>query len=216
MKPCVFWEFLAPLDAVHLSAFIYDIMEQGPQGDGHTVIVLPGFCAGQYSTSVLRSVLILAGYDAIDWGQGVNLGPNQEMDIGLAELIQEKEGTVTLIGWSLGGLMARVLANRYPDKIRRVITLGSPHKADIGESSLLPLFQLLSPRRVSDFTEEELAQVRNDPPVPLTSIYTQFDGLVRWQDCLCESENIEIYGSHLGMTHNPDVLRLILERLDQR
>ena len=45
-----------------------------PQGDGHPVIVLPGFLAGPESTVFLRSHLRRLGYRAHDWRQGRNLG----------------------------------------------------------------------------------------------------------------------------------------------
>jgi pimeloyl-ACP methyl ester carboxylesterase len=186
-----------------------------PKGDGHRVIVLPGFCAGSHATAALRRALVTAGYDAVDWGLGTNLGPSDHVDQGLKDLILGQRETVTLVGWSLGGLYARALANQYPDKIRRVITLGSPHRADPSVSALAPLFRLLSPKKPEELTPEALDLVRRDPPVPLTSIYTRRDGVVDWKDCICSGENVEVTGTHMGLTHNLDVLQALLDRLPQ-
>lgn len=215
MKQCAIWEALAPLEWTRLSLHYYELCGL-PRGDGHKVIVLPGFCAGEHSTRVMRSMLNDQGYNAVDWGQGINFGPSDQLTWNLHKLITESDETVSLVGWSLGGLYARALANTLPAKIRRVITLASPHKGDVNKSKLRPLFDALSPQKTSQMREELIQLVRKDPPVPLTSVYSKFDGIVDWEDCICGGENVEVSGSHMGMTINPDVIRVIFDRLAQR
>ena len=56
-------------------------------------------------------------------------------------------------------------------------------------------------------------------PVPATSIYSRFDGIVAWQACLDppspRSENIAVVGSHFGYGHNPAVVWAVADRLAQ-
>jgi esterase/lipase len=190
-------------------------------GDGHAVIVYPGFGCGGDSTALLRSFITKAGYSVYCWGQGRNVGPSvvleQCMRAQLSGISEQHEGKVSLVGWSLGGLYARALANDDPQLVRRVITLGSPHLSRPDDTILKQLFERISPTKISDLTEEDFARIRNTPPVPVTSIYSRTDGVVAWQDCLNEAredvENVEVQGSHSGLSHNHHAIRVVLERL---
>src|SRR6476646_7178616 len=103
----------------------------GP-GDGRPVLVLPGFAAGDGSTMALRWALRSRGYWVHAWGLGRNIGPTSRAIAGMRRRLEELQSThgqhVTLIGWSLGGLYARILAREYPELVRQVITLGSPYR----------------------------------------------------------------------------------------
>jgi pimeloyl-ACP methyl ester carboxylesterase len=214
-------ETRALFEIAHLSLNMPALLRDAPKGDGHPVIVLPGFCAGQHSTLVLRYLLNELGYKPIDWGQGVNLGPSDSQDAALDALLAKssEHQQVSLIGWSLGGMYARALANEFPDKVRRVFTLGTPHKSDPTSSNLRAIFELVSSKKLSDLDLEEVLRMIKDPPVPLVSLYTKSDGVVNWKDCIADgplTENVEVTGSHLGLTHNLDVLNALLERLPQR
>src|SRR6202042_749308 len=50
-----------------------------PRGDGHPVLVLPGFLAGPLSTDLLRKVLRQLDYRVYDWGLGTNMGYRASM-----------------------------------------------------------------------------------------------------------------------------------------
>ena len=190
-------------------------------GDGHPVIVYPGFGCGPDSTALLRSFITKAGYNVFCWGQGRNIGPSTTLEACmLAQLtnLSDFYGTqVSLVGWSLGGLYARALANDRPHMVRRVITMGSPHLSRPDDTILKALFERISPTKISDLSDEDFARIRRTPPVPVTSIYSRTDGVVSWQDCINEErddvENVEIQGSHSGMSHNHDAIRIVLERL---
>src|SRR5262245_15524645 len=101
-----------------------------PQGDGHPVLVLPGFTGSDLSTRVMRGFLRRLGYHAHAWRLGGNWGPTDAILDGLrdrfAGLVKEHGGKLTLIGHSLGGVYSRELARRAPQFVRQVITLGSP------------------------------------------------------------------------------------------
>ena len=55
--------------------------------------------------------------------------------------------------------------------------------------------------------------------VPATAVYTRSDAMVRWQSCRLgpgrRRENVEVYGSHYGLAHNPAVLHVVADRLAQ-
>jgi pimeloyl-ACP methyl ester carboxylesterase len=166
-----------------------------PRGDGHSVLVLPGLGGGDGSTLVMRRYLAAQGFAAASWDLGRNLGPAMD-DLGrrLSERFEAvwRDGgrrRVSLVGWSLGGVYARRLAQWHPDRVRQVITLGSP----IG--GLPP------------------------PEVPGSAVYSRTDGIVPWQVArqapAATAENIEVYGSHIGLGFNASALYLLAERLAQ-
>lgn len=193
---------------------------KSPKGDNHHVIVLPGFCSGPPHTAFLRKTLSNAGYQVHDWGQGFNWGPGEIQEhalLALVDRLYQNHGKISLVGWSLGGLYARTIANIVPEKIRKVITMGSPHRTNADEHWLKPVFDLVSPKKLNDLSVAELERSRKDPPVPLVSIFSKRDEVVDWKDCLCDessiAKNVESYGSHVGMGFNPGVVRTILDEL---
>ena len=101
-----------------------------PRGDGHAVLVYPGFLATDFSTRPLRRLLRTLGHDAHGWGQGRNVGPRgdtlQQALQRIEDLHRSSGRKLSLVGWSLGGLYARELAKQAPHAVRAVVTLGSP------------------------------------------------------------------------------------------
>lgn len=139
---------LGELGALQLAA---PLLRRLPKGDGHPVLVLPGFTAGDPSTAPIRSILRRLGYRTYGWHLGRNLGPTPEVIDGLFERLSaafERDGRpVSLIGWSLGGIYARELARASSDRVRQVITLGSPFRMDSdGRSAVSGLYERLAPR----------------------------------------------------------------------
>ncbi|MFT3851945.1 MAG: alpha/beta hydrolase [Ilumatobacteraceae bacterium] len=165
-----------------------------PRGDGHTVIVLPGFGGDDVTTTPLRWFLGRLGYRAIGWGLGRNMGFDRRVAAGLDELLTETSSAArpaSLVGWSLGGVQALDAARRRSARVRAIVTLGSP---------LIGRF----------------------PPagVPTTSIHSRTDAIVPWRASLLTEaslhENVEVNGSHLGLGHNPAVALIVADRLAQR
>ena len=194
-----------------------------PRGDGHPVLVLPGLLADDGSTRALRGVLRRLGYDVHGWGLGRNIGPTATCVKGMRDLVDhlaDKHGKpVSLIGWSLGGIIARDLARRTPDSVRQVITLGSPFRlARNSQSRATKVFDRFSHLHVEHRTlpleSENLPLL-----VPATSIYSHFDGIVHWQTCLDtpgeRCENIAVMASHLGLGHHPASIWAVADRLAQ-
>lgn len=199
------------------------LLRRGPRGDGHPVLVLPGFLASDVSTAPLRRFLKRHGYATHPWELGRNLGPRKGVEDRLMERLQEVRELhgrrVSLIGWSLGGVYARMLANRSPDDVRCVITLGSPFGGDPKANKVWPLFEWASGQRLDEVDPDTFRQIRETPPVPTTSIYSRSDGVTSWRCCVDEegprSENIRVPGSHCGLGANPLVLHAVLDRLAQ-
>ncbi len=195
-----------------------------PSGDGHPVLVLPGFTAADRSTVPLRGLLRRLGYRTYGWKLGRNLGPTPEIVNGLNhrfESIIGREGRpISIVGWSLGGIFARELSRNYPDSVRQVVTLGSPIRMMPGDRSAASgLWDSLADQHDPEAIERMMDLNRPPLPVPTTSVYSRSDGIVHWKTCLESkgpfSENVEVFGSHCGLGFNPSVALVVADRLAQ-
>ncbi len=196
-------------------------------GDGHPVVIFPGLGANGSAMAALRNHCRSLGFEAVDWGQGFNTGPQGDLDAWLANLQSQIADTLapyaepaTLIGWSLGGLYARELAKLMAPRIRQVITIGTPFNADADHTRVGWLFRLLSGSAAAHDPALSL-RLRTPPPVRTTSIYSKTDGVVAWQTCCHDKRfrlvhDIEVDSSHIGMGWNRDVLSAVTDRLGQQ
>jgi pimeloyl-ACP methyl ester carboxylesterase len=196
-----------------------------PRGDGHAVLVFPGLGAGARAIAPLLRHCASLGYAALDWGRGVNRGPDDDVERWLGELADDvarrvdgHPAPVTLVGWSLGGIYAREVAKRIPRRVRQVITIGSPFAGTPDATNARWLYRLLKGRS-HPVDPRVVHALRVAPPVPTTSIYSRTDGVVPWQACRATQgpciENIEVESSHLGLVWHPRVLAIVAERLAQ-
>jgi hypothetical protein len=200
-----------------------------PDGDGHPVLVLPGFMTGDTYTDALRHCLAEKGYKAYGWDGGMNTGFDRKAALHLRdrlkEIYDENGGRkVSLVGHSLGGIFARELAREYPDMVRDVVTMGTPFGSlhalgDATSPQLEQIYSLFTPANVFAGDEELYERGLTPPPVPTTSIYSRNDGIVDWEAALNpktpRTENIEVSGSHLGMAFSAQTVAVILDRLAQ-
>jgi len=200
------------------------LLNLAPRGDGHPVLVLPGLVASDVSTRPLRSFLKGRGYAVSGWKQGRNLGLRDGVQDSMLALLQDTYEThgrkVSLVGWSLGGLYARQLAKLMPDKVRSVITLGSPFAAGPKATNAWQVYEMVS-GKPADHTDPRFGSALSEPPpVPTTAIFSRTDGICAWQGCMekssAMSESIEVESSHCGMGHHPAVVYAVAERLAQR
>jgi pimeloyl-ACP methyl ester carboxylesterase len=194
-----------------------------PAGDGQPVLVLPGLLAGDGSTVALRRVLRGLGYRVHGWRLGRNIGPTAQAVAGMGDRLDDLHSRygspVSLIGWSLGGIYARAMARRRPSAVRQVITLGTPFRLTHGNqtraTAAFNRFSHLHVERAAAPVDLETEPL----PVPATSVYSRYDGVVAWQACLDlrspQAENIAVIGSHFGYGHNPAVVWAIADRLAQ-
>ena len=194
-----------------------------PVGDGHPVLVLPGLLADDASTWTLRRILRDLGYRVHGWRLGRNLGPTAATVAGLQDRLRDLHSRynspVSLIGWSLGGIYARTLARDTPAAVRQVITLGSPIRlAHERQSRAGRAFDRYAHLHVVP-RDLPLESGIDALPVPATSIYSRYDGIVAWQACLdlpsARAENIAVVSSHVGFGHHPAAIWAVADRLAQ-
>lgn len=119
---------------------------------------------------------------------------------------------VTLIGWSLGGYVAREVARDLPDHVDQVITMGAPVIGGPKYTSALPFFK--SKGMDLDWIEDEIAK-RDKILIqqPITIIYSKSDGIVSWKAAMDHhspnAEHIEVNAAHLGMGFNQRIWKII-------
>lgn len=230
VPPNRFWTFTEGRAFLELGAFVAmrPFLSNLPKGDGHSVVVLPGFMATNNSTAPMRRLLTRLGYDTHGYDSGRNVLVNEalisRLEAQLERLHDQSGRTISLIGWSLGGVLARELAKINPDIVRTVISLGSPISDDRNHTNAARLFKFFNgdapeKMRGGKFTGLDVA-----PPVPTTSILSKTDGIVHWRGSVQHpratvgdhgTENIEVYASHCGMGVNPSVMIALADRLAQ-
>ena len=124
-----------------------------------------------------------------------------------------------MVGWSLGGLYARQLAKLMPERVRSVITLGSPFAAGPKATNAWRVYEMASGRRADEEDGRFGGALAGMPPVPTTAIFSRSDGICAWQGCVektsANSESIEVESSHCGMGHHPAAVFAVADRLAQ-
>jgi pimeloyl-ACP methyl ester carboxylesterase len=194
------------------------------------VVLVPGFMAGDTSLWLMARYLRRHGYRTYRSTMRVNVGCTQEASRSLERRIEaianRRDRRVSLIGHSLGGLLARGVASRRPDLVEGVITLGSPLLAPGAVHPLLAfdLAVLTALRRAGlgavmgeDCTSGDCArlsweQARDElaPSVAFTSVFSRRDGVVDWRGCLDPAaQTVEVASSHLGMAVDPVVFDVV-------
>ncbi|NEK23231.1 alpha/beta hydrolase [Sulfitobacter sp. JBTF-M27] len=194
-----------------------------PRGEGQPVLVLPGLTTSDRSTVALRRFLRSKGYRAYGWELGLNFGPRPGVEDGLIarvlELHEKYEQKVSLVGWSLGGIYARQLAKIMPEKVRQVISMGSPFRGDPRATNAWRVYQMASGQKVEEGEQHMGGAIHLAPPVPTTAIYSKTDGICAWQNCIEHdtdlTENIEVKASHCGLGHHPAAVYAVADRLSQ-
>jgi pimeloyl-ACP methyl ester carboxylesterase len=184
------------------------------------VLVLPGFTAGDHSTWPLRRFLRHRGWTALGWGLGVNDGNAPVLlarVIECADRIAQQAGeALRLVGWSMGGFLARELARDRPDLAAHVITMGTPV---IGGPKYTAIAGLFRERGfdLDTIAAECDARARRQIDAPITVIYSRRDGIVPWQACIDRTnprvEHIEVPSTHSGLGFDLRVWRVIADRL---
>jgi len=186
------------------------------KGTGHGVLVIPAFLTADSISAPLRDFLARCGYRAFGWEIGTNWGPTPHILAALRRRLDAccelAGGQVSVIGFSLGGLLARDLAHDRPRDIDHVVTIVSPFRLPTA-TPMEPVLRACAPFYSDDFETERLA----DPlAMSSTAIYTRDDGVVPWESC-CSEEPLgacfETRGAHTTTWRNPDVMRLIARRL---
>lgn len=205
-------------------AFAGRALAEAPRGDGRGVVVLPGMFNGDLSNLALRRYLDSLGYRAFRWDLGRNAGARtigadgKRLEARIEEVVRETGGSVSLVGTSLGGIMARLMAHRRPDLVRSVVTICSPYAGPPTATNVWRSFEWYTGQKVDDPAVIAMGEEAARPlPVPATAIWSPTDGLVNGWICHGEGETtcraVQIDTSHVGAQMNPDVMRIVAEAL---
>jgi pimeloyl-ACP methyl ester carboxylesterase len=205
-------------------------LRRAPRGDGHPVLLLPGFGAGDATLGPLAAFLRSRGYQVETWGFGRNRGYNRKFVAALEQKVRythHRTGRkLSIVGWSLGGVFAYDMAHRLPELVRGVYALGSPMRLN-PERIEAPLAVKVLYRwlahplgPVAHMAMSRARLLEQAPPVPSACIYSDTDGVVPAHAAMIEAgrmqhENLPVPGSHLGLGINPFVMWLLADRLAQ-
>jgi pimeloyl-ACP methyl ester carboxylesterase len=190
-----------------------------PRGHGQPVLVLPGYRAGDLTTVLLRKYLRFLGYRA----RGIGAKKSEKVPELLVRVLRRLVSMhrasgqqVQIVGWSLGGYLAREAARERPDLVSHVITLGTPV---IGGPKYTVVVHGMRRRGVDVEAMEAEVALRNQVALTtrVTAIYSRMDAVVAWEACIdrdCENvEHVEVGTTHLGFGFSAEVYRIIAERL---
>jgi pimeloyl-ACP methyl ester carboxylesterase len=208
--------------------------ENVPKGNGQAILLIPGFLAGDWSLMRMAGWLNRLGYRTyfagIDWNVDCPNATAMKLQWRLEQLTTETEGRLTVIGHSLGGLLARFLGVNFPLSVCHVIALGSPldmSNPDHVHPAVHSAFQLLAPLRRRNNPEFRscgsaecncrFATTAFDPlpsSVTMTSIYSTEDEVVDWHaSVIPDGDNIAVTGGHLSLIVNCDAYRGVADTL---
>lgn len=138
---------------------------------------MPGFIADDRTTMELRRALGDAGWRTHPWALGLNRGARADtVDKLKARLDQiDPDKPVLLVGWSLGGVFARAVAQAHPERVRAVVTLGSPFSADPRANNVWRLYEWVAGHKVDD---PPIPRDPAKPDVPTLALWSRRDGIV--------------------------------------
>lgn len=193
------------------------------KGDGHPILLVPGFLNNSLIHILLRKYLNRIGYKTYDWGLGWNTGKMEDLaplSENLHKIYQKTGEEVSIIGFSLGGVYAREVAKMNPKMTRSVITMGSPFNGLFVKNNVTWLFHFFNPKRTLEENPEFFEQFEAPAPVPTQAIYSKTDGIVPWQGCMEKVEdslhqNKEIKSSHFGFVMHQDAFEAIADFLPE-
>ena len=214
-------EIRAPLDWATILLRAPKLLK-APRGDGRPIILLPGYGTDESSLRPLAAYLRYLGYAVQDWGLGRNNGKVDRYTELVGDRVkrlyeEHREEAITLIGWSLGGVIARETARTYEPYVREVITLGTPIIGGPKYTAVGEYFARSANIDLCEFEKEVHARNTIGIKQPVTSIYSKLDGVVDWRASIDvyneQAKNIEVRSSHFGIGANGKVWGLIAEIL---
>jgi len=203
---------------------LYPFIPKHKSEKSRPILLMPPYLGNDNSTIFVRKYLKSVGFKTYKWDLGVNMINSKSLPKlieKLDEIYAKHQEKVSLVGWSGGGIFAKIIANRYPEKVAQLITIGSPVWGV--KNMKTPIIKTLEFVRGTKLKERNLKfikELEEIPKVPITCIYTKTDGLIPWKNCM-EAEtfrddikNVEVFGSHCGMGANATVLLTVANALN--
>lgn len=197
----------------------YKTLTRSRTGNGQRVMLIPGWKSHETVMYPMKSYLEKLGYQVEYWGLGFNQGQVEKYRDQLIERInhENEEGPITLIGWSLGGIVAREVARSLPSKIAGVVTYGTPAiggpKYTIGAKA----WGEAEADRITKLSEE--LDATNPITVPMSIIFTKKDSIVNWSACIdhnsANAKHYEVKSTHLSLGIDPEVWKIVSMHLSK-
>nr|WP_137678300.1 alpha/beta fold hydrolase [Parerythrobacter lutipelagi] len=191
-------------------------------GSGQPVMVIPGMLSGDSTVSLLRRSVAAAGFDAhasgIRFHTGADLATFAALEARIDAIARGSGRKVTIVGWSLGGLYARVLAQHRPDSVAMVVSLGSPFSVGPRANRAWPIYNLVNGHTVDDPPLRDDVAVK--PPVHTVAAWSRRDGVISVESARGKSgecdEEVEMTGSHLDLGTSAKCVRQVIDILGAR
>jgi pimeloyl-ACP methyl ester carboxylesterase len=161
-------------------------LSKAPIGDARAVMLVPGYLADDYSMRPLGTFLKYLGYDVYYTEMGRNMGKVNTDMLRLGDRVGAVSRglngeKITLIGWSLGGVLTREAARLFPSIIQEVLTLGTPIVGGPKFTSVGKRYAKANNINLEKFELDVHQRNSIGLTQPVTSIYSKSDGVVGWQ-----------------------------------
>jgi len=189
-----------------------------PKGSS-TVFLIPGWMAPEISMEPLRLFLKSLGYEARHWGLGTNAGDPMRHRERMVEIVSraavQQGRSVALVGWSLGGVIARETARRVPKSVSGIVTYGTPV---IGGPTYTIAAKAWGPAQCQQISSR-LQELDSTFPiqVPIAAIFARTDEIVSWPACIDRISpkvtHLEVHSPHIAMGFDPAVWGTIARQL---
>ena len=199
-------------------------MRTWPKGNGETVLVIPGFATGDSATIAIRTSLARLGYRSRGWSLGINGGDVSALTPRvvdrIAALSDEAGTSIDIVGWSLGGVLAREATRAAPSRVGHIITLGTPIVG--GPKYTLVAEKYREQGLDLDAFERQVAERNREPlPVRVTAVYSRKDAVVAWRACFDDNPSndvryVEVETGHAELGFSGRTLRVIADALAER
>jgi len=223
--PSRIWLLVQPLAILELLFFFFSmpfLFFRYPRGNA-PILILPGFLTGDWYMWPMKIILRMKGYRVYGSTFGLSMGYRGRINDGLLKRLREiseknNNQKVALIGFSLGGIYARSIAQTCPELVSQVFTLSSPFMKISNSINIQNIYRFISGKRFEEDINLEISgRIKEKLSMPTFSIHSVFDGIVSSESCLEMEDdntfNYKVFSTHCGLPHNYYAIKIILEKL---